>query len=180
MSEGASSPATSADAAAAAAAATASASPASIGQGAGTSSTTNPRNAGTKRKRPAAAAADGPGGSLSARGVANLTPEQLERKRANDREAQRAIRERTKTHIERLNARIKEFEQAQPYQELQAVVRQKEAVQQENDEMRRKMEQVMALLRPFVGGATQGLDGKELIYLFYSIWFFLLAIGRTV
>ena len=35
--------------------------------------------------------------SSSSRGVANLTPEQLAKKRANDREAQRAIRERTKS-----------------------------------------------------------------------------------
>lgn len=34
--------------------------------------------------------------------MSNLTPGQLERKRANDREAQRAIRARTKETIERL------------------------------------------------------------------------------
>ncbi|KAF2859348.1 hypothetical protein K470DRAFT_265345 [Piedraia hortae CBS 480.64] len=36
------------------------------------------------------------------RSVSTLTPAQLERKRANDREAQRAIRQRTKDHIENL------------------------------------------------------------------------------
>lgn len=35
-----------------------------------------------------------------ARAVSNLTPEQLERKRRNDRRAQKAIRERTKQRIE--------------------------------------------------------------------------------
>ncbi len=43
----------------------------------------------------------------SSRGVANLTPEQLEKKRANDREAQRAIRERTKNTIGQLETKIR-------------------------------------------------------------------------
>ena len=42
----------------------------------------------------------------SSRGVANLTPDQLAKKRANDREAQRAIRERTKNTIEQLERKI--------------------------------------------------------------------------
>jgi hypothetical protein len=111
--------------------------------------TDNPRNAGAKRKR----------GGSSSRGVANLSPEQLERKRANDREAQRAIRERTKNHIDRLNARIRELELSQPYQELQAVVRQKEAVLAENEHMKRKMGQIAAMLQPFLG-TMQGLEGN--------------------
>ncbi|KAJ2896797.1 hypothetical protein MKZ38_005243 [Zalerion maritima] len=49
----------------------------------------------------------GPGGSTKkrkgTRSVSTLTPAQLERKRANDREAQRAIRARTKDTIETLN-----------------------------------------------------------------------------
>ncbi len=42
----------------------------------------------------------------SARGVASLTPDQLERKRSNDRAAQRAIRERTKNSIVSLKASV--------------------------------------------------------------------------
>jgi hypothetical protein len=38
-----------------------------------------------------------------------LTPEQLARKRANDREAQRSIRQRTKNHIEELERRIQDL-----------------------------------------------------------------------
>lgn len=38
--------------------------------------------------------------TLDTRTVSNLTPEQLERKRSNDRRAQRAIRERTKRRME--------------------------------------------------------------------------------
>ena len=39
--------------------------------------------------------------------MAALNPDQLARKRANDREAQRAIRQRTKEHIETLERRIR-------------------------------------------------------------------------
>ncbi|KAJ5488223.1 hypothetical protein LT330_008293 [Penicillium expansum] len=40
------------------------------------------------------------------RKVSTLSAEQLERKRANDREAQRSIRQRTKEHIEQLEAQV--------------------------------------------------------------------------
>ncbi|KAI5927970.1 hypothetical protein F4810DRAFT_705866 [Camillea tinctor] len=98
------------------------------------------------RKRRAA----GPAGS--ARGVANLTPEQLAKKRANDREAQRAIRERTRNQIETLEKRIQELTSQQPYQELQAVIRQKEAVEAENAEIRGRLASIMALIQPVLSG----------------------------
>ncbi|PSR99019.1 hypothetical protein BD289DRAFT_479801 [Coniella lustricola] len=41
------------------------------------------------------------------RSVSSLTPSQLERKRANDREAQRAIRARTKDRIDQLESEVK-------------------------------------------------------------------------
>ncbi|KAJ5458463.1 hypothetical protein N7475_009851 [Penicillium sp. IBT 31633x] len=41
-----------------------------------------------------------------ARKVSTLSAEQLERKRANDREAQRSIRQRNKEHIEQLEAQV--------------------------------------------------------------------------
>ncbi|TAQ90970.1 hypothetical protein B7494_g695 [Chlorociboria aeruginascens] len=44
------------------------------------------------------------------RSVANLSPAQLARKRANDREAQRSIRQRTKEHIESLQSRIRDLQ----------------------------------------------------------------------
>lgn len=79
------------------------------------------------------------------------TPDQLAKKRANDREAQRAIRERTKSQIEGLERRIQDLTSQQPYQELQAVVRQKEAVEQENAELKRTLTSVMNLVQPIVG-----------------------------
>ncbi|KAF2401692.1 hypothetical protein EJ06DRAFT_555349 [Trichodelitschia bisporula] len=57
------------------------------------SSTSGP----TSKRRPSRA---------GTRSVSTLTAAQLERKRANDREAQRAIRQRTKDHIEQLERRI--------------------------------------------------------------------------
>lgn len=102
-----------------------------------------------KRRRTTATTAAG----TSSRGVANLTPEQLAKKRANDREAQRAIRERTKNQIESLERKIRELTQQQPYQELQSVLRQKEIVEQENAEIRKRLASVLSLIQPVVGGA---------------------------
>lgn len=45
--------------------------------------------------------------------MSTLTPSQLARKRANDREAQRAIRTRTKEHIERLERELEELKSKQ-------------------------------------------------------------------
>ncbi|THX57121.1 hypothetical protein D6D06_03897 [Aureobasidium pullulans] len=92
----------------------------------------------------------------SSRGVANLTPEQLAKKRANDREAQRAIRERTRNQIETLERRIKELESQQPFQELQTALRQREQVQAENDDLKRRMQTIFSLLQPVA--ASQGLN----------------------
>lgn len=90
-------------------------------------------------------------GSGSSRGVANLTPAQLEKKRANDREAQRAIRERTKNQIETLERRIGELTSQQPYQELQHVLRQKELVEAENVDIKKRLASVLALIQPVMG-----------------------------
>ncbi|KAL2131588.1 hypothetical protein VTI74DRAFT_4829 [Chaetomium olivicolor] len=86
------------------------------------------------------------------RGVANLTPEQLERKRANDREAQRAIRERQRLRTEQYEREIAELKSKQPYQELQGVLRQKEAVEAELADVKRCMAAIMAMIQPIVGG----------------------------
>jgi hypothetical protein len=85
------------------------------------------------------------------RGVANLTPDQLAKKRANDREAQRAIRERTKNTIENLQSQIRELTSQQPYQELQNVLRQKELVEAENAEIKKRLASVLALIQPILG-----------------------------
>lgn len=94
----------------------------------------------------------------NSRGVANLTPEQLARKRANDREAQRAIRERTKNQIDKLNERIRELESQQPYHDLQAVLRDKEAVLAENADIRKRLESVLSIIQPILR-TSGGLNG---------------------
>ncbi|KAI1210346.1 uncharacterized protein F4807DRAFT_467134 [Annulohypoxylon truncatum] len=91
------------------------------------------------------------------RGVANLTPEQLAKKRANDREAQRAIRERTKNQIETLERRIHELTSQRPYQELQAVIRAKEAVEAENAEIKSRLASIMSMIQPIL--SNQQVEG---------------------
>ncbi|KAF1846954.1 uncharacterized protein K460DRAFT_352146 [Cucurbitaria berberidis CBS 394.84] len=93
----------------------------------------------------------------NSRGVANLTPEQLARKRANDREAQRAIRERTKNQIDRLNERIRDLESQQPYHDLQLVLRDKDAVVAENADIKKRLESVLSIIQPIVR-ASGGLN----------------------
>ena len=93
------------------------------------------------------------------RGVANLTPEQLAKKRANDREAQRAIRERTKGQIETLERKIQELTSQQPYQELQHAIRQKELVEAENEEIKKRLASALSLLQPIIGG--NGIIGNS-------------------
>lgn len=91
------------------------------------------------------------------RGVANLTPDQLAKKRANDREAQRAIRERTKSQIEALEKRVQELTAQQPYQELQYAIQRKEAVEAENEDIKRRLHAVIEIIKPLLG--AQGLRG---------------------
>ncbi|KAL5386828.1 hypothetical protein DPSP01_003847 [Paraphaeosphaeria sporulosa] len=88
----------------------------------------------------------------SSRGVANLTPEQLARKRANDREAQRAIRERTKNQIDTLHRRIQDLESQQPYHDLQLVLREKDQVAAELHEVRKRLESIVAIASPALRG----------------------------
>jgi hypothetical protein len=108
----------------------------------------SPTHSSRKRKAP----------SAGSRGVATLTPDQLAKKRANDREAQRAIRERTKQTIENLERRIQDLTAQQPYQELQTVIKEKDAIQAENNEIRRRLSSIVGLIQPIVG--AQGLTGS--------------------
>lgn len=89
--------------------------------------------------------------STSARGVANLTADQLSKKRANDRQAQRAIRERTKTHIDCLEQRVRELSSQKPFLDLQAALKQNEAVLAENKELRQGLRTVMESIQPLLG-----------------------------
>ncbi|KAI0518424.1 hypothetical protein F5B22DRAFT_61482 [Xylaria bambusicola] len=106
-----------------------------------------PQDQRTKRRRT---------GAPGSRGVANLTPEQLAKKRANDREAQRAIRERTRNQIDGLEKRIQELTAQKPYQELQKVIREKEAAEAKIVELQSHMASVVALLQPLLPKGDTG------------------------
>lgn len=65
------------------------------------------------------------------RSVLTLSREQLERKRANDREAQRAIRARTKDYIERLESELREFKDTQREKLIEELQARNKALQEE-------------------------------------------------
>lgn len=77
-----------------------------------------------------------------------LTKAQQDKKRANDREAQRAIRERTRKQIENLEQRIRDLESGEAYRQLQDALKQKEAVENENVDLKRSLAQVLDIVRP--------------------------------
>lgn len=82
--------------------------------------------------------------------------ERLADHRNIDREAQRAIRERTKNQIETLERRIHELTSQQPYQELQAALRAKEVVEEENDQIKRQLASIVGMLQPMINSAAPG------------------------
>lgn len=67
----------------------------------------------------------------------------------------RAIRERTKNQIEALERKIGELTSQQPYQELQHVLRQKEVVEAENADLKKRLASVMSLIQPVMGQQLQ-------------------------
>lgn len=75
------------------------------------------------------------------RSVTTLSAAQLERKRANDREAQRAIRQRTKDHIDQLEKNIHELRGSQESNEkIVAVTQQRNReLEEENVYLRSKL-----------------------------------------
>lgn len=99
-----------------------------------------PSTAGRKRKL----------NSTSSRGVANLTPEQLAKKRANDRQAQRAIRERTKSHIEALEQQVRDLASQKPVLDLRAALEHNERIRSENRELRQGLKSVMDIIQPLL------------------------------
>ncbi|KAI4739523.1 hypothetical protein E4T50_10012 [Aureobasidium sp. EXF-12298] len=86
------------------------------------------------------------------RSVSTLSAAQLERKRANDREAQRAIRQRTKDHIENLERRISELTSTQEAREKLYLT-----TQQRN----RELEEENTYLRSRLSGETFTINVNE-------------------
>lgn len=85
------------------------------------------------------------------RGGRRLSEQQLARKRANDREAQRAIRERTRSTIEALERKVKDLEGGQAYVQMQQLAQEKDDLRAENDELRRRLASIVALAEPSLG-----------------------------
>ncbi|EFZ03823.1 hypothetical protein X797_012490 [Metarhizium robertsii] len=80
------------------------------------------------------------------RNVYTLTPSQLARKRATDREAQRAIRARTKEHIERLEREIEDLRVSHVSDKtVQELLRRNKALNDELCQLRRSMGIFMTL-----------------------------------
>lgn len=71
------------------------------------------------------------GSRAGARSVASLTPEQLARKRANDREAQRSIRLRTKARIADLEQRIRDLSGDRDDKMLEAICKRNSELEEE-------------------------------------------------
>jgi hypothetical protein len=81
------------------------------------------------------------------RSVSTLTSAQLERKRANDREAQRAIRQRTKDHIDSLERRIRELTAADDTSaRLMQALQRNEELEQENAILRSRLNHAVAAM----------------------------------
>jgi hypothetical protein len=83
--------------------------------------------------------------------VANLTPDQLSRKRANDREAQRSIRQRTKLRIHILEARINKLTRECNKGAL-------EMAKRRNSELEDELRQLRGMLGRLKGSSTLLLD----------------------
>ncbi|KAH8200823.1 hypothetical protein TruAng_004982 [Truncatella angustata] len=74
------------------------------------------------------------------RSVSTLTPAQLARKRANDREAQRAIRARTKEHIENLERELEDLRSASSRDDtVQDLLRKNRALEDELHRLKESM-----------------------------------------
>ncbi|KAK8245983.1 hypothetical protein IWZ00DRAFT_575322 [Phyllosticta capitalensis] len=98
------------------------------------------------------------------RSVSTLTAAQLERKRANDREAQRAIRQRTKDHIENLERRVAELSARESASgKIDEIIQRNQDLEQENAILRQRLNHALAALGQ--GGYTDnnGLPSESTI-----------------
>jgi hypothetical protein len=95
----------------------------------------------SESRQPSSSAGKKRASRAGTRSVTTLSAAQLERKRANDREAQRAIRQRTKDHIDNLERNINELKAAHDASEkMVAVTRQRNReLEDENVYLRSKL-----------------------------------------
>ena len=103
------------------------------------------------------------------RSVTTLSTAQLERKRANDREAQRAIRQRTKDHIESLERSISDLRSAHDANEklVTATHQRNRELEEENAYLRTKLNDAGY---PMSAPKSEGVY-SESCALVYTNWF---------
>lgn len=107
------------------------------------------------------------------RSVATLTPEQLARKRANDREAQRNIRQRTRNHIESLEQRIRDL--SGDRQDVRNV----EEIQRRNEELEeelKRLKDILHALEDDMGSSPLTTSSMCMSFLSCCKWWILLFI----
>ncbi|KAB8437376.1 hypothetical protein FH972_025055 [Carpinus fangiana] len=83
-----------------------------------------------------------PPGSHTRRSVRHLSEGALAKKRANDREAQRNIREKTRQKIEGLERRVRELETGEAFQQLQSVIQKNEELEGEVRYLRLRLHRI--------------------------------------
>ncbi|KAH7138361.1 hypothetical protein B0J11DRAFT_475915 [Dendryphion nanum] len=106
-------------------------------------------SSGSESKRPTTPGAKRRPSRAGTRSVSTLTAAQLERKRANDREAQRAIRARTKEHIESLEKQVRDLNsqlEANSSTKMMDLMRRNDELEQENAVLRNRLSHAVAAL----------------------------------
>jgi hypothetical protein len=78
----------------------------------------------------------GTGARGGKRSVTHLSKAQLARKRANDREAQRNIRQRTKEHIENLEKKVKELEEGNRSSSMERILKRNKDLELEVEKLK--------------------------------------------
>lgn len=105
------------------------------------SPTYDDHSSGSERKQSTSGAKKRPS-RAGTRSVTTLTAAQLERKRANDREAQRAIRQRTKDHIDSLERQVRDLTAqigTNSSSKMMELMRRNDELEQENAMLRARL-----------------------------------------
>jgi hypothetical protein len=78
--------------------------------------------------------------------TSDMSPEQLYKKRAHDREAQRLVRERNKSHVEMLEKKIVGLEGGEPVKALRKVEDERDNALRECEALRKKLALVSSIV----------------------------------
>ncbi|KAF2638257.1 hypothetical protein P280DRAFT_456127 [Massarina eburnea CBS 473.64] len=124
-------------------------------------------SSGSERKMSASSGIKKRPSRAGTRSVTTLTAAQLERKRANDREAQRAIRQRTKDHIDALERQVRDLTaqvETNSSGKMMDVLRRNDELEQENAVLRARLSHaVQALGMPEGSGAPSPSDRIQIL-----------------